>query len=50
MRTATPFVTWSVITDCGPGRDVGRDLDALVHRARVHHEDAGRGERQPRAR
>ena len=36
MRTATPFRTWSRITDCGPSATVGGDLDAAVHRLRVH--------------
>ena len=32
------------------GRDVGRDLDALVHRARVHDQRAGPRQRQALAR
>ena len=34
MRTATPFRTWSMITEPRHLGDVGRDLDASVHRAR----------------
>ena len=49
IRTATPFVTWSVITRPRADGDVRRDLDALVHRARVHDERVGPGERQPLA-
>ena len=40
IRTATPLVTWSVMTEFGAGGDVGGDLDALVHRARMHDERA----------
>ena len=32
IRIATPFVTWSVMTDCAPAATSGGDLDALVHR------------------
>ena len=38
MRTATPLATCSVITDAGQVGDLGRDLDAAVHRAGVHDE------------
>ena len=38
MRTATPLVTWSMISECGAVGDVAGDLDAAVDRAR----DAGR--------
>ena len=42
IRTATPFVTCSVITDRGSAATSGGDLHALVHRARVHDHDVRR--------
>ena len=38
MRTATPLRTWSTMTAPREVGDVGGDLDASVHRPRVHHE------------
>ena len=44
MRTATPISTWSVITERGPSAIAGVDLDAAVHRPRVHDDGVGLGE------
>ncbi len=41
MRTATPLATCSVMSDARAVGDLGRDLDAAVHRARVHDERVG---------
>ena len=40
MRTATPLRTWSTIDRVGPVGHLGGDLDAPVHRARVHDDGA----------
>ena len=51
MRTATPLRTWSRITARSQVGHLGGDLDAAVHRARVHDDglvgqavEPGRGE------
>ena len=38
MRTATPISTCSRISDCAPSATMRVDLDAAVHRARMHHQ------------
>ena len=44
IRTAMPLATWSVISARGRVGDLGGDLDAPVHRARVHdHAVLGQG-------
>ena len=47
MRTATPLRTWSVIDRRGQVGHLGGDLDAPVHRARVHHQGVGRRAGRP---
>ena len=49
MRTATPLRTWSMITERGQVGDVGRDLDAPVHRTGVHDDGACRRAGRPAA-
>ena len=44
MRTATPLVTCSRITEYGSVGDLAGDLDAAVHRARVHDDGVGLGQ------
>ena len=46
MRTATPISTWSRITTARVVGDGGGDLDAAVHRARVHDDGVGLGARE----
>ncbi len=38
MRTATPFATCLRIADCGPSATSDVDLDAAIHRSRMHHD------------
>ena len=49
MRTATPFATCRRITDRGPSATSEVDLDAAIHRARMH-DDRVRRSRVPAAR
>ena len=42
MRTATPLVTWSMITEYGAVGDVARDLEAAVDRPGMQDDDVGR--------
>ena len=47
MRTETPWVTCSRITEYGAVRHLARDLDAAVHRPGVHDDDVVLGRLQP---
>ena len=43
MRTATPISTCSRISDCAPSATIEFDLDAAVHRSRMHDQRVGLG-------
>ena len=47
MRTATPFATCSVTSERAELGDLGRDLDAAVHRPGMHDERVGLEPRRP---
>ena len=49
MRTLTPLATCSTITERGAVGDLGGDLHAAVHRARVHDDRVRRAARDAAA-